>query len=642
MFKFKKKEKVIESEINSLYDEAYTKKKNRVKVIRTIFQTIVTIVFLYYFITRVFVLTKYEPYDENEIEMADDSAENGFISISYFGVDRTGTETLVDDDRLNEHLKALYDNGFVTLNQKDVYDYYYGDKKLPKKCLFLMFEDGRRDTTVFAEKITEKYNYISTMQTYANKFEENDPTFLLPKNIQQLKDNTYWEFGTNGYRLAYINVFDRYDRFLGELTTKEYNQISPYLGRDYNHYLMDYIRDEYDMPVETKLEMQRRINGDYEKLKEIYEDKCGEVPSFYVLMHANTGKFGENDIVSEVNRVNLEELFDINFNREGYCKNNLESSPYDLTRMQPQAFWRTNHLLMRIKYDVAEDMNIEFVKGEEDRFNNYTLNKGAAEFKNDEIYITCLPEDTGEITLNKEGVLDGDFILTTKIDGNAYGRQLINMFTDSLGQGGLSVGLFNKRLVVLNGEEELYCEEVDDITEQEKVSVPEDEYASLLQERETFLQYAEDTDEALEYASLIAEQNKETPASVEDGAEEYIPPIELKEASHHDLMLKVKDNKMSAYLDGYVAFEDMELPERKDSYMGLLAGYGGDFFSQRNLTDDVYDGVFTQLTIRENTGLEKIKDEAIRYDNCLHGARLAWENTKKIWNKIIDFFVEVF
>ena len=62
--------------------------------------------------------------------MADDSAENGFISISYFGVDRTGTETLVDDDRLNEHLKALYDNGFVTLNQKDVYDYYYGDKKL--------------------------------------------------------------------------------------------------------------------------------------------------------------------------------------------------------------------------------------------------------------------------------------------------------------------------------------------------------------------------------------------------------------------------------------------------------------------------------------------------------------------------------
>lgn len=637
MFKRKEKEQVL-----SAYDENYTKKKGIKKVIRTIVETIVCIIILYFFVKNVFVLTKYKPFDEGAVEMSQNSEENGFVAISYFGVDRTGTQTLIDDDRLDEHLKALYDNGFVTISQKDVYDYYYNGKALPKYSLYLMFEDGRRDTTVFAEKITEKYNYLSTMQTYAYKFEENDPTFLTPRNIDELKKSSYWEFGTNGYRLSYINVFDRYDRFLGELTTKEYNQISPYLGRDYNHYLMDYIRDEYDMPVETRLEMKSRIDGDYEKLKEIYEDKCGEVPNFYVLMHANTGMFAENEIVSEVNRANIESIFDINFNREGYCKNNLESSEYDLTRMQPQAYWHTNHLLMRIKYDVSEDMNIEFVKGEEERFNNFNLLKGAAEYKGDELYLTCLPEDEGKVVLNKDEILSGDYLITTRLLGNAYGKQLISLGTDALGAGGICVGLANKKLVVLSGDEELYIADVDDVLNLPKTSVDEDDYAALLQERETFLQYAENTDQAYEYAQLITEQKKETPKSVEEGAKEYVPSIELKEASDHNLAIYVKDGKMTLFLDDCLAVENLDVNINPSAYLSLVSAYGGDFYSQRNLTDDVYDGVFKQFTIRDNTGAKKPDEERIRFDNCLHGMELLGDNVKLVWNKILDIFIEVF
>lgn len=637
MFKRREKEQVL-----SAYDEKYTKRKGIKKVIRTIVETIVCIIILCFFIKNVFVLSKYKPFDDTKIEMSENSEDNGFVAISYFGVDRTGTQTLIDDNRLDEHLKALYDNGFVTISQQDVYDYYYKGKKLPKYSLFLMFEDGRRDTTVFAEKITEKYNYLSTMQTYAYKFEENDPTFLTPKNIDELKKSTYWEFGTNGYRLAYINAFDRYDRFLGELTTKEYNKISPYLGRDYNHYLMDYIRDEYDMPVETKIEMKKRIDGDYEKLKEIYEDKCGEVPSFYVLMHANTGMFAENEIVSEVNRKNIEDIFDINFNREGYCKNNLESSEYDLTRMQPQAYWHTNHLLMRIKYDVADDMNIDFVKGDEERFANFNLIKGAAEYDGDEIYLTCLPEDEGKVVLNQDEIMNGDFIISTRLIGNAYGKQLIKLGTDELGEGGVSVGLGNKKLVVLSGDEELFVEDVDDVIGTPKVSVDEDDYAALLQERETFMQYAEDTDEAYEYAQLITEQKTETPLSVDDGAEEYIPALELNEASDHELKVYVRGGLMTVYLDDCLAVSGLEVDIDRSAKVALSSVYGGDFYSQRNLTDDVYDGVFKEFTIRDNTGAEKIDEERIRFDNCLHGSELVMKNVKVAWNKVIDVFIEVF
>ncbi len=79
-------------------------------------------------------------------------------------------------------------------------------KALPDKALFLLFEDGRRDTAIFSQKIMEKYNYKATMFTYADKFEKNDPKFLMPKDLLKLVDSSYWELGTNGYRLEYINV----------------------------------------------------------------------------------------------------------------------------------------------------------------------------------------------------------------------------------------------------------------------------------------------------------------------------------------------------------------------------------------------------------------------------------------------------
>lgn len=644
----KKKNKVKNVEgtkdevVLSAYNEEYTAKKNRGKVIRTVIETLVCIWIIYIFVTSVFVLSKYKPYDESEVKMADNSDENGFCAISYFGVDRTGTQTLVDDDRLKEHLAALSDNGFVTLTQEDVIDYYYKGKKLPQKALFLMFEDGRRDTSIFAEKITEKYNFLSTMMTYAYKFEENDPTFLTPKNIEELKKSTYWEFGTNGYRLEYINVFDRYDRFLGQLNTKKYNQISPYLGRDYNHYLMDYIRDEHDIPIETRFEMKKRIDGDYEKLKEIYEDKCGEVPQLYVLMHANTGMFAENEVVSEVNRENIEDLFLINFNREGYCRNDKRSSEYDLTRMQPQPYWHTNHLLMRIRDDYEKAININFVKGDEDRYSKYTLLEGAAEFNGDEIYVTCESEGFGRVKLNRNDVTNGDFILSTELLGNAYGRQIITLFANDEDNSGLDIATENKELIIRENGHELYREFIDEIIGTPKVSIDEDDYAALMQERETFMQYAEDTDEAYEYSTLITEQMNEVPASVEDGAKEYIPSLELKESADHKLKIYVKDEMLTVTIDDCMAVKNLKINTSSDSNIYLTSGWGGDFYSQRNLTDDVYDGVFKQLKITKNTGLEKEEDEEVIYDNCLHGYELFKYNAKVIWNKVIDFFVDVF
>ena len=185
--------------------------------------------------------------------------------------------------------------------------------------------------------------------------------------MKELEREGFWELGTNGYRLSYINTYDRYNRFLGELDSREFVEINQYIDRDYNHYLMDYIRDKDRVPVESTEEMEQRITRDYDLMEKIYSDQIGYVPQLYCIMHSNTGRFGDNEHVSRVNAENLEGMFMMNVNREGYSLNTRDSSIYDLTRLEPQPWWYTNHLLMRIRDDLPEkdQSNIRFVCGDE-------------------------------------------------------------------------------------------------------------------------------------------------------------------------------------------------------------------------------------------------------------------------------------
>ncbi|MFQ9615277.1 MAG: glycoside hydrolase, partial [Clostridium butyricum] len=337
-------------------------RKDKIKLIRSVCEGIILISLLVIIIRSLLSFSEYEPYDQNIIS---NTTDTGFIAVSYFGVDRNGTDALISTDRLNKHLKALRDNGYVTITQQDILDYYEKGKKLPEKSLFLMFEDGRTDTAIFSQKITEEYNYKSTILTYADKFEKEDSKFLKPNDLKDLEKSTYWELGTNGYRLEYINVFDKDMNFLGRMNSLQFSEAAPNIRRNYNHYLMDFIRDEDNVPIESYEEMKARIDYDYETSTRIYEEELGKKLDLYTLMHSNTGQFGTNNRVSKINEKWIKDLYKMNFNREGYSFNTTENSIYDLTRIQPQAYWPTNHLLMRVAYDIGKEKEINFVVGDE-------------------------------------------------------------------------------------------------------------------------------------------------------------------------------------------------------------------------------------------------------------------------------------
>jgi hypothetical protein len=618
-------------------EEKFTARKDRNKIIRVVLQIAIIFAIVAGCVAALCTLKAYAPYTQQSTRF---SGDKGFIALAYFGVERTGDQNLIGAGRLHSHLQALKDLGYVTISQQDVIDYYQSGKRLPEKSLFLIFEDGRRDTAIFSQKILENLNLKATILTYPEKFEKEDTKFLKPEELKQLEKTTFWEMGTNGYRLAFINVFDRYNNFLGELSPLEYARVAPYLGRKYNHYLMDYIRDEYGIPKESYAKMKERVSYDYEALRDVYIKSMGYVPGAYILMHSNTGSFGNNDKVSAVNDYWIKDLFKMNFNREGFCFNQRNSSIYDLTRMQPQAYWYPNHLLMRIKYDINQDL--EFVKGDLNKQKAWETLKGALEIQNETLILTSLPKDKGLVRLKNSSDFE-DLNLSVRLKGNKLGLQRIYIRADETLSRFVSVYIYNNFLYVTEkagaAEKELFKLDLDTHDGKQRLSVPEDKKAAEMRELETFAKYADSVETAKIYAERLKDKNLENVPSVADGAAEYVPEISVHAKGDRMLSLSLAGDRISVWVDDKEAVKDLQVDATKAGAVYLETMWGEYGWSQRNLADDVYDGVFEKLIITENSGAKKNK---ILFDSSVQGFDAFIYTLKQQWNTIINWFVATF
>lgn len=606
------------------------------KLFRSICEAAVVIAVIVVLLKVFLVSNRYEPYDAGNPAVVS-GEDKGFLCISYFGIDRNGTDTLVSTTDLQEQLQALHNSGYVTITQQDVIDYYEKGKALPDKALLLVFEDGRTDTAIFSQPILERENYKASMCSYGSNLSSRDSKMLKGKDLLNLEESSFWENGTNGYRLSYINVFDRYHTFLGEMNSLEYNAVKAYLGREYNHYLMDYLRDENYMPIESYSTMKERISYDYELMEKTYMEQLGYVPRLYILMHSNTDMFGNNKRVSEVNEENMTRLFAMNINREGFALNTAESDIYDLTRLQSQAYWSTNHLLMRIWDDLeeADKSNIRFVTGEKSRRAYWDTRVGASEFKQNVIYLTSLPDGRGLLAL-KDSDMYQDVAVSVTLTGNYGGEQTIYLRQQENSGENIGVTFCEKELVVTQAGEELARINLDELMQVTYLSVEEDKRDALAKEYEVRADNARTLEESWAYDLEKAEVEKQEAATVEDGAEPYIPVIEANQAGEWEVTIKLQENKLCVTVNDFVALEDLEV-SLTDAGKVLLEAktLEEEEYRQRNLTDDVYEGRFEDLVIQD---LSQDTPEVL-YDNCLHGFEKVKYVVGGYWTRIVNWFI---
>lgn len=545
----------------------YAKIKNRKKCIRTIFQLI--------FCFSVVVLVSLYLLFPKEYKEADKSKWNqkeGFIALSYVGVSRKDNHILVSKKKLDSHLKALYEAGYVTIGIDDILNFYNNNTPLPEKALFLTFEDGRKDSMIFAQPILEKYNFKATMLNYAGNVVNKDRLFLKGKDLQELDKNSYWEIGTNGYRFSYINVVEKdIEEFEDKDNDGKFNKKK----FDYTHYLMDYLRDVDGVPTESKEEMEERINWDYDKMNEIYTESLGYNPKAYMIMHANKINGNMNEAVEDVNLENIYKYFEVLFNREGSCYNTYSDSIYDLTRMQVGSDWSVNKLLMEI--ESWTDSKSPYVTGDEDSANRWSTNGGVLESKEEKIILTS-PKNQKAFSYLKGSDNWRDIDLSVYLSGREFGTQSIYLRYDNA-DNYIKLSLSENRISIIekvNGSESiLYSGPMPDI---DKLLQTDDRFdkdrinGNEIENRQIEDIKLEDFNLKNQYDKVFKTQESDMES-----------PVSWK------LDIKIRDNNLTIIVGKDVLVDNMSFSSSIKQGGIAIECFGND--------GSIYDGIYNELTI---------------------------------------------
>lgn len=398
-----------------------------------------------------------------------------------------------------------------------------------------------------------------------------------------------------------------------------------YLGRNYNQYLMDYIRDEESIPKETQGQMKERISKDYQLMENVYTNKLGGLPVLYVLMHANTGRFGNHEKVSQVNEEWIKKFFYMNFNREGDSKNDRETNRYDLTRMQPQTYWYPNHLLMRIKADTGRDMIFE--EGDKKRKADWEILKGAGEFRDSQIVLTSEPEGHGLLRLEESRTFQ-DLSLSVDLKGNILGIQRVCLRAGDAPEKSVIIELKNNVLSVYDNGSSIYETDLAEFDGKVFKTVREDELEAL-KGAETL--YKNNSQLSCNIEEVKAEIKQKEESDLPD--KDYVPDFQINESGSRKLDITLKGSHLSIDIDGRNAVSDLAVTNAQAGALYLESAFENFGYSQRNIADNVYDGVFENLLIKDDSG-------NVLYDNQLKGGELVFYGIRKTWNRIINWFIK--
>ncbi|MCL1697403.1 polysaccharide deacetylase family protein [Lysinibacillus sp. BPa_S21] len=572
-------------------------KKNRRKIIRSIVQTII-VVFLAVILIRVVFLT-----DKRVEETVPLVNKDGFIALSYFGVSRGESPKYVSKENLRKQLALLESQGYTTVTQQDILDFYQKNKPLPEKALYLSFEDGRTDSSIFAQNIMEDLNYKATMFTYANKMDTRDNKFLKPKDLLLMEKSGYWELGSNGYRLTYINMYNDKGQSLGVIdenkvpnkTTIEY----------YNHYLMDFIRNQYMIPSETRQEMEKRIQKDYKLMHDIYKEELGEVPKAYAIMHANSLYNNMDSLVESANNKEIKDRFKMHFNLELGAYNDADADLYNLSRLQVSPYWSTNHVMMKIRQ--ASKQNVEFEVGDPQRAKEWSVLSGAAEFENNAITLTSAPSSEGRVILKE--TLPEKYNINFAFKGNVVGQQSIYLNYDEKYNSYIRVALIDNEIVVSEKSPE------SSVVEKERFPLNEIKW-----NKEEY---------AFNKATVYDYLDTQKGSRIDE--EEY--PRNLTKTRIFNIY--VENGKIKIDVDKVLSKTIQVNPDIQGSKIGFGALFSKKETSHEQYADDIYDTFIEDILITDVNDHTLFTNQYTNFDKVKH-------KTITLFNNVVDFFIETF
>jgi len=232
---------------------------------------------------------------------------------------------------------------------------------------------------------------------------------------------------------------------------------------------------------------------------------------------------------------------------------------------------------MRILDDTKQD--IEFVVGDKEKASKFKEVSGKAEFKDDTIILTSLSEGKGILKLLNSDTYK-DVNVSTILNGNIIGSQGIYLRANDDQSDSLCVRLMNNVISII---------------ENSKGS------SNVI-------------------FSLDLSKNKEEKLDIRDGGSRKVD-------------ITLVNDKISIDIDGTNIAKDLDVTNENQGSVYLESAWGEYGYSQRNIADDVYDGVFKKFRITD------VNDNEL-YDSSLKGVDSIFYSLRNFTDKIIDWFIK--
>ena len=123
-------------------------------------------------------------------------------------------------------------------------------------------------------------------------------------------------------------------------------------------------------------------------------------------------------------------------------------------------------------------------------------------------------------------------------------------------------------------------------------------------------------------------------SSVEEGADEYRPQIKISDFGKRKLDVDLRSDFITVKIDGSPVWEQRSVASSDDGEIYIQSAWTEYGYSQRNVADDVYDGVFEKLEIKDtDTG-------SILYSYRLTGIKKILQMIKNAFNAVLDWFIK--
>jgi len=305
---------------------------------RKLFVAAQWIVVLAFVSTAVYLAVRPEPAPEHN--PADWTSWRGFTAISYLGVTREGDSRYVSESRLEEHLQALRDAGYLTITPDDAAAFLAARAPLPDKALLVMFEGGRKDSFLRATPVLRRTAQLATLCLPTDVVGRFGAFHLDKRDLRRISALPHWSLCSMGHEALHpvpVNAQGSTGHFL--------------------------TRHKWlDGRAETADEFRRRIERDYDAAARLLEAVNDGPVAAYAYPYSDWAATPDSEsAAADLNRQAVAAHHRLAFTSTGSAFNGFGADPYNLSRVRVAGDWDASRLLEELQSFAPRETAVEAV-----------------------------------------------------------------------------------------------------------------------------------------------------------------------------------------------------------------------------------------------------------------------------------------